>query len=457
MSVGPRVSLRYTRGYNPRPHPGPLQESVKISASGDFKTNASCPPSVRLRIMSSHIATTQTITARFVLPVDQPPISGGSVTIDRTRIVAVEPRGARRADLDLGDAAILPGFVNAHTHLDLTGLRGCTLPGPNFVDWLRAVIANRREQQPDQVQRDIQLGLDECLASGTTLIGDIAAGGQSYSALAKAACRSVVFYELLGLSKPRAHQSWAAALAWIHSLPALANCRPGLSPHAPYSVRAGLFRAASKYAVLRNLPLAIHLAESLAELELLAQRSGPMVRFLQDLGVYDPSGLFNSFDELTETLRDSRHALLIHGNYLEPSAKSLQGTHIIYCPRTHHAFGHSAYPLAEFLRSGVRIALGTDSLASNPDLSLFNEARFVRQNHSSVTSKEILRMATLSGAEALGWERETGSLTPGKSADLAIVSLADVTGSDPELLVFGESAKVTGVMIDGRWHRDPRR
>ena len=407
--------------------------------------------------MRSDIAAARTITARFVIPVDQPPLPGGTITIDGSRIVAIEPRGARRADVDLGNAAILPGFVNAHTHLDLTGLRGRTPPGPNFVDWLRAVIAHRREQQPDQVQRDIQLGLDECLESGTTLIGDIAAGGQSYSVLAKSACRSVVFYELLGLSKPRAHQTWAAASAWLRSLPGSPNCRPGLSPHAPYSVRTSLLSAASNFADGRDLPLAIHLAESPAEMELLTRRSGPMLQFLQAFGVYDPSGLFNSPNELIERLGDSRRSLLIHGNYLEPSAKLLRGSCIVYCPRTHHAFGHRPYPLAEFLRSEVRVALGTDSLASNPNLSLFNEAQFVRQNHAGVASSEILRMATLSGAEALGWERETGSLAPGKAADLAIVALRDGTGSDPEHLVLGETACVSGVMIGGRWYRDPRR
>ena len=426
------------------------------STSLTFHAIASGPPSVRLRNMSSRIATNETITARFVIPVDRPPLAGGSVTIEAGRIVAVEPRGARRADVDLGNAAILPGFVNAHTHLDLTGLRGRTPPGPNFVDWLRAVIAQRREQHPDQVQRDIQLGLDECLASGTTLIGDIAAGGESWMVLANSACRSVVFYELLGLSKPRAHQAWAAASAWLRSLPVLPNCKPGLSPHAPYSVRASLIRAACKYGENRNLPVAIHVAESLAEMEQLAQRSGPMVGVLQAMGVYDPSGLINSPDELIERLGRSRRPLLIHGTHLEPNAKLLQGSRIVYCPRTHRAFGHPPYPLAEFLRAGVRIALGTDSLASNPDLSLFNEARFVRQNHDSVTPSEILRMATLSGAEALGWERETGSLTPGKAANLAIVSLEGGAGSDPERLVLDDTARVSGVMIGGQWHRDPR-
>ena len=122
-----------------------------------------------------------------------------------------------------------------------------------------------------------------------------------------------------------------------------------------------------------------------------------------------------------------------------------------------HAFGHPAYPLAAFLKAGVRVALGTDSLASNPDLSIFNEARFVSRHHSGVAPSEILRMATLSGAEALDWNCDTGSLTPGKSADLAIVNLPDGHSANPELLVLDEKSSVSGVMIRGAWHIDPSR
>ena len=414
------------------------------------------PQVCRLRAMSSVSGQSITITARFVIPVDGPPLPGGSVTIAGGRIAAVEKPGARSADIDLGNAAILPGLVNAHTHLDLSGLRGCTPPSSNFVEWLRAVIRQRRVQQAGQVQKDIQAGLDECLASGATLIGDIAAGGQSWDILANAASRSVVFYELLGLSKSRAHQSWSAACAWLNSRSPLPNCRPGLSPHAPYSVRRSLFHATRRLAESRNLPLAVHVAESTAERELLAKRSGPMVPFLEELGVYDAAGLVDSLDDLIEILGDYRHHLLVHGNYLRPSVNVHGNMNVIYCPRTHRAFGHPTYPLAELLRSGVRVGLGTDSLASNPDLSLFNEAKFVHQVHCEVASSDILRIATLSGAEALGWERESGSLTSGKAADLAIVALPNQEGADPAALVLDEESSVSGVMIGGSWHKDPK-
>src|SRR5947209_6787530 len=184
---------------------------------------------------------TLTLTARYLFPVASPPLERGTVTIQGDRIIAVEPNGTRTADVDLGNVAILPGFVNAHTHLDLTGARGVCPPTADFTQWLKQVIAFRRTRTPEQIQTDIAAGLAECLAYGTTLVGDISAGGASWDLLAQAPCRSVVFHELLGLSRKRAEQSWHAAQAWLAQHPATDTCTPGLSPHAPYSVRRSIF------------------------------------------------------------------------------------------------------------------------------------------------------------------------------------------------------------------------
>jgi aminodeoxyfutalosine deaminase len=396
------------------------------------------------------------LTGRWLFPIDGPPLANGVLTIALGRIHAVEPRGTRTADIDLGDVAILPGFVNAHTHLDLSGSRGLTPPTPDFVAWLRQVIARRRVEPPEVVAANIRNGLHECLDAGTTLIGDIAAGGQSWDILTSAPCRSIVYYELLGLSKVRAHQSWSAAVDWLRTRGRLQNCRPGLSPHAPYSVRASLFRAALALAAAQRLPIASHLGESLAEAELIEGRKGPMVAFLQDLGVFDPGGLIPSVSELIALLRTNRHHLVVHGNYLEPGAPIGQGINLVYCPRTHHAFGHTPYPLSTFLQAGARIALGTDSLASNPDLSLFREAQFVYAHQPEVAPEKILEMATLNGAVALGWDAECATLTPGKWADLAVVKLGGSETADPAAAVLDSRSEVCGTMIAGNWYKDPR-
>src|SRR5207249_1728478 len=145
---------------------------------------------------------------------------------------------------------------------------------------------------------------------------------------------------------------------------------------------------------------------------------GPFVAFLTSLGVWKPQGLVGSAEEVIDLNGEVPRVLFAHGNYLNPAAPVPSGSSIVYCPRTHAAFGHSPHPFRHFLALGVRVALGTDSLASNPDLSVLREARFLHQQHPDVPGSVLLRMATLAGAEALGWHDETGSLTPGKSADL---------------------------------------
>jgi cytosine/adenosine deaminase-related metal-dependent hydrolase len=144
-------------------------------------------------------------------------------------------------------------------------------------------------------------------------------------------------------------------------------------------------------------------------------------------------------------------ALFVHCNYLPPDAPILANGSVIYCPRTHAAFGHPPHPFREFLKRGVRVALGTDSLASNPNLDLFAEARFLHQCHPDVTGATLLRMATLSGAEALGWADETGSLDTGKSADLVVMSVPSRATNDPHNLVLDEASSVERVLFRGQW------
>jgi len=387
-----------------------------------------------------------TFTARWVFPVSGPPLDRGTVTIRGETIEAVEPGGMRRSDEDLGNVAIIPGLVNAHTHLDLSGARGLIPPTDpeHFTDWLRGVIAYRRSRSPEDTQADVRAGLAECLQYGTTLVGDIAAEGASWDALAAAQVRAVVFREQIGLSRERAKQTYREAAEWVRTRPPSATCRAGLSPHSPYSANSGLLTEFDL-----EPPVAIHLAESPGELELLSSRSGPFVQFLEELGAWDPTGLVANLHRVLIWSRSANHVLFIHCNYLPHDlCRPIAGLHtIVYCPRTHSAFGHPPHPFREFLFgrtkqsfrvlavNPVRVCLGTDSLASNPDLDLLAEARFVHSRYPDFPGDALLRMVTLSGAEALGWADETGSLQVGKSADLVAVPLPDADG-DPYTLLF---------------------
>jgi cytosine/adenosine deaminase-related metal-dependent hydrolase len=393
-----------------------------------------------------------TLTARWVFPAARPPLERGTVTIEGDRILAVEPHGERAADFDLGNCAILPGLVNAHTHLDLTGMRGLALPTLDFIGWLRQVIAHRRSRSPEQVRADIEAGLAECLCSGTTLLGDIAAQGTSWPILTEASVRSVVFLELLGLPFDRVREMANAASDWLSSHQATATCRPGLSPHAPYSTHQALFYWAADAARALRIPLATHLAETAAEVELLRDHAGPFLPFLTELGVWNPKGVKRGASHYIRALTPlAKSALLVHCNYLASSTAIPRRAAIIYCPRTHAAFGHPPHPFREFLARGIRVALGTDSLASNPDLDLLAEARFLHSRYPDVPGTVLLRMATLSGAEALNWQDETGSLEPGKSADLVVLPLPNEERTDPHQLVLASSTKVQSVLWRGRW------
>jgi cytosine/adenosine deaminase-related metal-dependent hydrolase len=388
------------------------------------------------------------LTARWVFPVDGPPVERGVITILGEQISAVEPPGKRTPDIDLGNAAILPGFVNAHTHLDLSGLRGKCPPSPDFTGWLRQVIAHRRTTTPEQTQADIRAGLAECLRYGTTLVGDIASGGASWDALVDAPLRAVVYYELIGLSTERAAASWEAWKWWHLARPESPTCRAGVSPHAPYSVWWPVFTGAAR----SDMPAATHLAESSAELMLLGDRCGPFVPFLKELGIWEPESLAQGPEHVLRMMSGRNPVAFFHGNYLPADTPVPDNGTIIYCPRTHAAFGHPPHPFREFLARGIRVALGTDSLASNPDLDILTEARFVNARHPDLPGATLLRMATLSGAEALG-RSETGSLSICKSADLVVLPLPDRDADDPHGLLFESESAVSAVMFRGRWRQ----
>lgn len=388
--------------------------------------------------------------ARWVFPVSGPPVPNGVLVVRDNLIVSVEPRGARTPDEDLGNVALVPGFVNAHTHLDLSGARGLIPPTDphHFTDWLRGVIAYRRTRTPEQTQADIRTGLAECLKFGTTLLGDIATEGASRDALAAAEVRSMVFHEVIGLTEQRHLDSVKVLAAWKER-PESTTCRIAVSPHAPYSTGIALIRSVA----WNGWPVAVHLAEAPAETELLEHRSGPFRAFLEALGVWYPDGLARSLREVWLRTRRAPLALLVHCNYLPADVPLKPHQSVVYCPRTHAAFGHAPHPFRDFLARDVRVCLGTDSLASNPDLDILAEARFVRERYPDFPGSALLRMITLSGAEALGWADECGSLCAGKSADAVAVPLPNADAADPHELLFAPHPGDRRTLFRGAWRQ----
>ncbi len=399
------------------------------------------------------------LKARYVFPIAGDPIPDGVVTIEGARIAAVGSRTAVGAPLeDLGSVALLPGLVNAHTHLDWSCLeRPIGRPGMGFVDWIRAVMRQRLEVPP---QQPVGWGLDESVRRGTTMLGDIAQPGRPLSPYANAPLDTTVFLELVGLQSERIASALEAARAHLEA-GAGGGCGsvvPGLSPHAPYSVHPRLLDALVSLARGAHVPFAMHLAESREELDLLASGSGPFRELLEDMGLWTP-GLIplrtRPGDYLARLARAER-ALIIHGNYLDDAEIAFLGQHadrmsVVYCPRTHAYFGHDPYPLGQMLSAGATVALGTDSRASSPDLGLLAEMRTVAHQHPEVPRAAILRLGTVCGAKALGRQQDLGTLEPGKLADLTAVALPPGSTSDPcELLLEGPGDVV------GRWYRGSR-
>jgi cytosine/adenosine deaminase-related metal-dependent hydrolase len=392
------------------------------------------------------------IQARWVFPVNEPPLPWGRITIQNERILSVnsQPRGA--ADIVIDDCAIIPGLVNAHTHLDLSGLRGTQAqPGEDFTQWLRSIIRHRRTLSTDQLARDIQTGIHESLACGTTMIGDISANGLSWPILTKAPLWSVVYYELLGLPRSRGGQVWQQARAWWDTRPETATCRAGFSPHSPYGAGAALFRTVADFVGGSRTPVAIHLAETREEMQLLRNHLGPFVDFLNELGVWEEEELISNPADLISLFSENAITSFVHANYLDPGNVPSGMASIIFCPRTHAAFGHAPHPWREFLAKGVNVALGTDSPASNPDLNVLAEARFLHERHPEFSGAELLRMATLAGARAMGWDDQAGSLAPQKSADLVVLPVGLRPVEDPHLLLWDSAGPVRAVLCRGNW------
>jgi cytosine/adenosine deaminase-related metal-dependent hydrolase len=387
------------------------------------------------------------LVARYVFPVDQPPISGGCVTIANGRIVEVtkRPSGPVR---DLGDVAILPGLVNAHTHLEFSNLSTpIGTPGMRLPDWLRQVISQRENSQESAAEA-VASGLAECIRCGTTAVGEIAQADWPVGCFQNQLIDATVFLECRGLSVSTAVKNHFAANQHIAKLPAERAWHPAISPHAPYTVSQQLLEALVISSFHHHVPLAFHLAESPEELELLQTAGGPLVELLKDRGVwveeaFEPGR--KPLDYLV-TLSRAHRSLVVHGNYLDDEEIAYAAAHadrmtVVYCPRTHAFFRHPQHPLPKLLAAGASVALGTDSRASNPDLNLLAEMRFVARQFPQLSPKVVLRMGTLGGAAALGRADDYGSLTRGKCANLAIVPLPDIdkTRDSHEWLLSGES------------------
>jgi aminodeoxyfutalosine deaminase len=395
------------------------------------------------------------IRARTVLPILGQPIDDGAVAVDGNKIADV----GRFADLikqyggralDLGEQALLPGLINAHCHLDYTMLRGKIPPPNSFADWIRAINAEKAKlTEPDYVD-SIRAGFAEAARFGTTTIVNLAAFPKLAGAIDEP-IRTWWFGELIDVRNPdRADQIADAAAESLKK-----KKHWGLAPHAPFTASPRLYARCEEIARRENIRLTTHLAESIEEMQMSFDLKGPLVEFLNSIG----ADLFEHNGEtpvrhLARTCRFDDRWILAHLNSvlegdLTELASSETKPHVVHCPRSHTYFQHGPFELELFrqIQFEFNVCLGTDSLASNLDLSLFGEMRELLRKHPSVSPREALEMVTINGAAALGQSNALGCLAPGAYADM--IALPIPTSGDVYENVVGFSGDVPWMMIDG--------
>ncbi len=398
------------------------------------------------------------LKAAWVLPVTGPAIRDGIVRIDGGHIAAVSsaktwPVGGEPLT-HLGQAVLMPGLVNPHTHLELTCYAGRLGPEPLW-DWFPKLVRLRRAGgQVEREQQGVYDGAWQSLRAAVTCVGDISRRNLNWPVLKPIPIRKVCFVELLTLAEdpPRDPAELRAAVAEVEEDELLTV---GISPHTPYTVPAGQIQAALQMATELERPWCTHWAETREECAFLLGDRRALPGYMQDLleqcQLRSPG--LPAIELLEQCARGVRPGALAHFNYAQAGdAERLAaaGHAVVYCPRSHHFFGHPPHPYRELMSAGVTVAIGTDSMASNESLSPLEELRFVRHSLPDPPRAEVLlEMVTIRAARTLGLEGQIGSLEAGKQADLVAFPCAS-EAADPVADLIEQTPSPVGVWVAGR-------
>ncbi len=416
------------------------------------------------------------LTADHILPISAAPIAHGAIAIDGERIAGVgSPAELQElfpaaAITDLGEAAILPGFVNCHSHLEITSMRGALDDVEHdFRAWLLKLNTIRSGLSDADIEAAALLGATEGTLAGVTCFGDIGRYGQAgLNALKAIGLRGVLFQETeFSPDASTAVDDFEKLKTRFLSLRDQETdlVTVGLSPHSPYTVSQKLFELIADFAIAENIKLTIHAAESTEENDLLIQGEGFFNDFYKKMGYrWDAPGCSSiEFLSRSGVLRAKpllAHCVTVSDADIELIAES--GSRIAHCPKSNAKFGHGYAPLEKFLDAGIVTGLGSDSVASNNTCDLLEESRFAvlaARNRPDrkrfISAREILEAATLGGAKALGLDGQIGTLERGKQADLAVISVAGAAQrpvNDIEsALVFASNARdVVMTMVAGK-------
>lgn len=376
--------------------------------------------------------------ARWVVPVTQPPIENGCVVEQEGIITYVGGMGDAPPgeDHDLGDSVLLPGIINAHTHLELTSMRGF-LEDLCFNDWIDKLRSSRKEALTDEMLLDsARFGIVEGLHAGITTYADTCSTGLVMQAMLEMGVRGIMYQETFGSAPEQCDQSMEVLRAAIDRLSPMQTdlVRLGVSPHAPYTICDSLYSASADLARELGLPMGLHIAESASEQEIVCNASGPFAEEwrLRGLSVVPRARSPVALLEATGCLSSSTlliHCVQLDGEDIDTIAR--HGCSVAHCPASNAKFGHGISPVAELIARGVTVGLGSDSVASNNRMDILEEARLavlfqraVNRSERAFSAQQALEMATIGGARALGIGEKVGSLEVGKDADLSAFSLS---------------------------------
>jgi cytosine/adenosine deaminase-related metal-dependent hydrolase len=384
------------------------------------------------------------LSARWVLPIEGPALEHGALLIGADgRIAAVGPeavvpRPADAAAEDFGDALLLPGLINTHTHLELTGLDGGP-PEPEFGTWIRRVREVKAARAPEAFLPAARRGLADCWAAGVTTVADTGDSGAVIEALAEVGGSGIAYQEVFGPHPDQRDASLRGLQAAVERLGRFAGgrVRIGVSPHAPYTVSGTLYAATAAWAREAGLPIAVHVAESRAESALLADGTGAFADAWRGRGIPMPAPLGSSpvaWLEAHGVL--SERTLCIHVVQAGPAdvqRLARANAAVAHCPLSNHAHGHGEAPLAALLAAGLRVGLGTDSIMSVGTLDLLGEARVARAL-AGLDAAEALALCTRDAARAIGLETEVGVLAPGRWGDCVVIRPRAAPGADLKMM-----------------------
>jgi len=398
--------------------------------------------------------------AKLVLPVASPRIEDGPVAVEGGRIAGVGAakeicRTFSGAVHDLGEVILLPGLINAHCHLDYTVMRGAILNSGSFAGWIERLNAIKRSLTQDDFIESIRLGFRELTEWGTTSVFNIESFPELLPRLEPPPIRTWWFYELLDVrNRIDTEEVVMGALSFFDERPGWLGGF-GLSPHAPYTTSLHLYDLVRQCAEKYGMPVMTHLSETEEEVLMFKEASGSLYDFLRHLGrnMSDTGGK-TPLAYLMHANVLPKGALLSHMNFLSASdfdLLALRGSsfHVVHCPRTHAYFERPRFEYERLRATGISISIGTDSLASNQSLNLFEEMRMFASQFPAVPPQEILEMVTTNPAGTIGRRRELGVLREGACADLIAVPFTGPLSLAYEVLVHNKIPPVF-VAVDGK-------